>query len=250
MKIDFTGKTALITGATRGIGKAIAECMGNAGATLILTGTKQDEIESYNNNCREKGIKNITYIQVDFSNVDSTKLFLEKIEAYPQIDICINNAGVNIVNNFEATTLDDLKWINDININAPYNILKVVGPKMIKQNYGRIVNIASIWSVITRPGRSIYTLSKNAVVGLTKALAIEWADKNILVNAVSPGFTLTELTKTTNSEEQLEAIKNCIPMKRIANPDEIAKVVAFLCSDLNTYITGQNIIADGGYTNV
>lgn len=250
MKIDFTGKTALITGATRGIGKAIAECMGNAGATLILTGTKQEEIESYNNHFQEKGINNIKYIQVDFSNTDSTKLFLEKIEEYPQIDICINNAGVNKINNFELTTTDDLKWINDINIIAPYNILKVVGPKMVKQNYGRIVNIASIWSVINRPGRSLYSLSKNAIVGLTKALAIEWADKNILVNAVSPGFTLTELTKNTNSEEQLEAIKNCIPIKRIANPDEIAKVVAFLCSDLNTYLTGQNIIVDGGYTNV
>lgn len=250
MKIDFTGKTALITGATRGIGKAIAESMSNAGAALILTGTRQDEIESCNNSCREKGINNIIYIQADFSNADSTKVFLEKIAEYPQIDICINNAGVNRINNFEETTPDDLKWFNEINIIAPYNILKIVGPKMIKQNYGRIVNIASIWSVINRPGRSLYSLSKNAIVGLSKALAIELADKNILVNAVSPGFTLTELTKNTNSKAQLDVLRNCIPMMRIAEPDEIAIVVAFLCSDLNTYLTGQNIIVDGGYSNV
>ena len=250
MKIDFKGKTVLITGATRGIGKAIAECMNNAGANLILTGTRQDEIDQLNYLNREKDINNVTYIQADFSDNDSTKLFLERIEEYPQIDICINNAGVNKINKFEETSQDDFKWINDVNINAPYQILKIVGPKMIKQNYGRIVNIASIWSIVTRPGRSMYTLSKNALVGLTQALAVEWASHNILVNAVSPGFTSTELTKTTNSLEQLEAIKNDIPIKRMANPDEIAKIVTFLCSDLNTYLTGQNIIVDGGYTNV
>ena len=250
MKIDFKGKTVLITGATRGIGKAIADCMKNTGANLILTGTKQNEIDQLNKTIQEKGGNNITYIQADFSNSVSTKQFLERIEAYRRIDICINNAGVNRINNFEETSMDDLKWLNEININAPYQILKVVGPKMIEQNYGRIVNIASIWSVITRPGRSMYTLSKNAIVGLTKTLSVEWASHNVLVNAVSPGFTLTELTKTTNSPEQLEAIKNEIPIKRMANPDEIAQIVTFLCSDLNTYLTGQNIIVDGGYTNV
>jgi 3-oxoacyl-[acyl-carrier protein] reductase len=250
MKFDFSNKTALITGATRGIGKAIADCMYIAGANLILTGTNQNEIYQFNKLNQEKGINNIQFIQVDFSKADSTKLFLERIEEFPKIDICINNAGVNKVNNFVETSYVDLKWSNNININAPYQVLKVVGPKMIKQNYGRIVNIASIWSVITRPGRSMYTLSKNALVGLTKTLAVEWASNNVLVNAVSPGFTLTELTKSTNSLEQLEAIKRDIPIKRMADPDEIAKTVVFLCSNLNTYLTGQNIIVDGGYTNV
>ena len=96
----------------------------------------------------------------------------------------------------------------------------------------------------------MYTSSKNALVGLTKTLAVEWASQNVLVNAVSPGFTLTELTKTTNTKEQLIELQNKIPIGRLADPVEIAKLVAFLCSDLNTYITGQNIIIDGGFTNV
>lgn len=250
MIIDFTNKTALITGATRGIGKSIAHCFYESGANLILTGTNKEEIENLNLINKEKGITNIQFIQADFSDVDSTDRFLLKLSEYDRVDICINNAGVNKIDEFINTTIDDFEWIHNINIKAPYQILKVIGPKMISNNYGRIVNVASIWSVITRPERSMYTSTKNALVGLTKALAVEWASHNILVNAVSPGFTLTELTKSTNTAEQLKAIVGSIPARRMAQPSEIASVVAFLCSDLNSYLTGQNITIDGGYTNV
>jgi 3-oxoacyl-[acyl-carrier protein] reductase len=250
MKIDLTNKTALITGATRGIGKSTAYCFHQAGANLILTGTNQQEIENLNKENKRKGIFNIQYLQADFSNAVSTEMFLRKLDEVNQIDICVNNAGVNKVNDFIDTTIEEFNWINEINLNIPYRILKVVGPKMIENKYGRIVNIASIWSIVTRHGRSMYTSSKNALVGLTKTLAIEWASCNVLVNAVSPGFTITELTKTTNSIEELIAIEKLIPLKRMAEPIEIARTVAFLCSGLNTYITGQNITVDGGYTNV
>ena len=250
MNINFKDKTVLITGATRGIGKAIAESMYDAGANLILTGTKVDELKELNRLNFEKGINNITYIPVDFSDVNSTKMFLKLIDNYSKIDICVNNAGINIVNDFVDTSINNFNLINEINVLAPYKILKVIGPKMIKNNYGRIVNIASIWSVITRPGRSIYSLSKNAIIGLTKTLSIEWAQNNVLVNAVSPGFTLTELTKATNTLEELENLKSQIPINRIADPLEIAKLVCFLCSDQNSYLTGQNITIDGGYTNI
>jgi len=250
MKIDFTNRTALITGATRGIGKSVANCLHEAGANLILTGTKEEEIRRLNTSFKKHSSYNLHFLQADFSNPESTIAFLKSLDKYSQIDICINNAGVNKIDNFVDTTMFDMSWIYDINVKGPYQILKTIGPKMIANKYGRIVNVASIWSVITRPGRSLYTLSKNALLGLTKTLAIEWASYNILVNAVSPGFTSTELTKTTNSIEQLLAIEKIIPAGRMANPDEIAKVIAFLCSDLNTYLTGQNIIIDGGYTNV
>jgi 3-oxoacyl-[acyl-carrier protein] reductase len=250
MVIDFTNRTALITGATRGIGKSIAICLHEAGANLILTGTNAEEIQKLNDTNQKKGISNIIYIQADFLDVESTSTFLRKLDEYDRIDICINNAGVNKVDEFNDTTLDDFELLHDVNLKAPYQILKVIGPKIIKNNYGRIVNVASIWSIISRPGRSIYGSSKNALVGLTKALAVEWASHNVLVNAVSPGFTLTELTKFTNTSEQLIDLEKIIPAKRMAETIEIARVVAFLCSDLNTYLTGQNIIVDGGYSNV
>ena len=247
---DFSNKTVLITGATRGIGKAIADLLYESGANLILTGTKDSEINLLNEDIKAKGVLNKRFIQADFSDEISIKKFLLYLNKIEIIDICINNAGVNKVNYFEDTSIEDFNWIQKINLELPYRIMKVVGPKMLKNNYGRIVNIASIWSVITRPGRSLYTTSKNALVGLSKTLSVEWASNNVLVNTVSPGFTLTELTKKTNTAEQLEEIENKIPAKRMAEPVEIARVVAFLCSDQNTYLTGQNIAVDGGFTNV
>ena len=248
--IDLKGNTALVTGATRGIGKAIAEVFHAAGADLILTGTKGTEIDQLNSTATETTAPRTHYIQVDFSNGTSTQNFLEFLDRQEKIDICVNNAGVNRVAEFTHTSETDFDWINQINLRSPYKILKVIAPKMIEQNYGRIVNIASIWSVVTRPGRSLYTTSKNALVGLTETLAVELAPHNILVNAVSPGFTLTELTRKTNTAEELEVIQSNIPMKRLAEPSEIASLVAYLCSDINSYCTGQNITIDGGYTNL
>ena len=193
---------------------------------------------------------NISYVQADFSSPESIVEFLDYLDSVEKIDVCINNAGVNKVSSFTETNDADYNWIMDVNLKAPYTISKAVGKKMIACNYGRIVNIASIWSVITRHSRSLYTMSKWGLVGLTKTLSVEWAPYNILVNAVSPGFTMTELTKKTNTPRELHEIADMVPLKRLAEPDEIANVVAFLCSDLNTYLTGQNIIVDGGFTNV
>ena len=121
---------------------------------------------------------------------------------------------------------------------------------MKKANYGRIVNIASIWSIITRERRTAYAITKSGILGLTKTSAVELAPYNILVNAVSPGFTLTELTKATLSEQEYTSLSKIVPVGRFAQPVEIARIVLFLASDMNTYISGQNIIIDGGYTNV
>lgn len=250
MNIDYTNRTVLITGATRGIGKSIVDVLRRCNANLILTGTNRSEIDALNTELKEKNLTSIQYMQADFSNEASTNTFLNELNKINKIDVCINNAGVNKIADFIDSTYEDFKWLSDINLNVPFKILKLVGPKMIANKYGRVINIASIWSIIARPGRSMYSTSKNALVGLTKTLAVEWASKNILVNAVSPGFTLTELTKSTNTEEQLKAISEIIPAKRLADPNEMANVIAFLCSDLNTYLTGQNITIDGGFTNV
>lgn len=245
--IDLAGKTALITGATRGIGKAIAEKLFEAGAAVLLTGTKAEEIDSLN---AENNEEQIEYLHADFSSEDSTNIFLSQIESINAIDILINNAGINIIDINTETSTEDFNLISEINLKAPYLLCREVSKKMKQQGYGRIVNITSIWSFITRPGRSIYTTTKWGLVGLTKALSVELAEHDILVNAVGPGFTLTELTTSTNSPEELEKISNMIPIGRMAMPEEIANVVLFLSSNLNTYLTGQNIIIDGGYTNI
>lgn len=242
--MDFTRKTVLITGGTRGIGKAIADYLYECGATLLLTGTRQEQVDQLN----AEGDPRRTYLQVDFSDAQSLERFTARLKEYERIDVCVNNAGINIVQDFCEVPQEDYDKVYQINVAAPYKILKAVVPMMKRNGYGRVVNIASIWSVINRPGRSSYAVSKNAVVGLTKSLAVEFAKDNVLVNAVSPGFTLTELTATTNTPEQIAELSAKVPANRMAQPKEIATVVAFLCSSLNSYLTGQNIVVDGGYT--
>lgn len=249
MNLDFAGKTALVTGATRGIGKAIADTLWAAGADVYLTGTKQAEVEKLNEDVQNKAIERMHYMCVDLSNEFSIKRFLLQLEEIKRIDICVNNAGINIVHDFCEVPFEEFMKVQQVNIFGPRQILSVVVPKMKAQNYGRIVNIASIWSVINRPGRSSYGISKNAIHGLTKALSIELAQFNIMVNSVSPGFTMTELTKTTNTKEQLVQLAGRVAAHRLADPQEQANVVAFLCSELCSYMTGQNLVVDGGYTN-
>lgn len=249
MVIDFTGKTALVTGATRGIGKAIADTLWTSGAEVYLTGTKQEEIDRLNAEVKAQGIERKHYLCVDLSSDYSLSKFLLELEKIPQIDICVNNAGINIVREFTEVPFEEFMKVQQINVFGPRKILNVVVPKMKIQKYGRIVNIASIWSVINRPGRSSYGISKNAIHGLTKALSIELAAYNIMVNSVSPGFTMTELTVRTNTPEQLVELGNKVAARRLADPQEQANVVAFLCSEQNSYMTGQNLVVDGGYTN-
>ena len=131
----------------------------------------------------------------------------------------------------------------------PY-LSQIVLKNMINQKYGRIINISSIWGVISRPKRVMYGVSKFGLNGLSKSIAAEYGDKNILANSVSPGFTQTELTQKTNTKKEIEEIADKIPLKRLAYPNEIAKAVEFLASEKNTYITGQNIIVDGGFTSI
>jgi 3-oxoacyl-[acyl-carrier protein] reductase len=245
--IDLSGKTALITGGTRGIGAAIMKLFYDAGAKIICTGTSPEVIKDLN---KKNTDSRIEYLAVNFFNNKSYKLFIKELQRFDRIDILVNNAGVNRIQNNIDTDDVDYNFIMDVNVKGPYRVSREISKKMMKHGYGRIINITSIWSTITRPGRSLYTTSKFAIVGLTKSLAVEFAGNNILVNSVGPGFTLTELTCSTNSLDEQEQISSLIPLKRMAEPSEIANLVLFLASDLNTYITGQNIIIDGGYTIV
>jgi len=247
MNINLNGKTALITGATRGIGKAIADEFLRGGAQVVLTGTKPADIEQLvaaNEN------PHIKWHVADFSTQEGIDLFINELKNINPIDICINNAGINIIKSFGEYSVAEYQRLLSINLKAPFMIVQHVIPGMKKRGYGRIVNIASIWSQITKPGRSLYTISKTGLVGFTRSMAIEYASSNILVNAVSPGFTMTELTEQSLSADEINDLSEQIPLGRFANPAEIAKTVLFLASKLNTYITGQNIIIDGGFTLV
>jgi 3-oxoacyl-[acyl-carrier protein] reductase len=250
MKIDYQGQTVLVTGATRGMGQQFAADFARLGANLILTGTNKDEIETLNREAKHNRQASKTYYAVDFTNAESTEAFIEVIGSYPKIDVCINNAGINRINFIDETLTDDWKDIMRVNLEAPFMITRAVSQLMKRNRYGRIINIASIFGVISKAKRSIYTTTKFGLRGLTVTSAIELAPYNVLVNSVSPGFVLTELTKRILTEEEMKNLASQVPMNRFATPDEISRVVLFLASSLNTYLTGQNIVVDGGFINV
>jgi 3-oxoacyl-[acyl-carrier protein] reductase len=217
-------RTALITGASRGIGLAITARMRSAGIN-VLTPTRQ---------------------QLDLSSNESIDQFLRTTEE--PIDILVNNAGINLIANSSEVSDKNIEDTIQINLIGPIRLIRGIIPSMIQNNYGRIVNISSIWSMVSKRGRLTYSASKAGLNSITKTLAVELASCNILVNAVAPGYINTELTKMNNTADQIEEIKKLIPLGRLAEPEEIAEVVYFLCSAANTYITGQVITADGGFS--
>jgi len=245
--IDLSEKTALITGATRGIGRAIANEFIEAGANVLLTGTSQSKIDQLAAGEKDPKVK---WLPADFSSSDGIASFIQQLNSTDTIDICVNNAGINIIKSYEEYSADEYQRLMSINLMAPFRITQQLVLGMKKRGFGRIVNIASIWSEISKPGRLLYSTSKTGLVGFTRSMAVEYAVDNILVNSVSPGFTLTELTKQSLSNDEMKSLSSQVPMERFAEPNEIAKTVLFLCSDLNTYITGQNITIDGGFTLV
>ena len=246
MKIDFTNKTVVVTGGTRGVGAAIVQLFLECNAEIIATGTNLDNLKRLNEKSSDKRTK---YTHLDFISDDSVQNFLGYIEKLGRIDVLINNAGVNKIDSIHEISENDWDWMNEVNLRGPFLITRSVSKIMKKQGYGKIVNIASVFSIVSRAKRAAYSTTKWGLVGFTKAITHDLAPHNILVNAVSPGFVDTELTRRILGEKEIEKLVSSIPQKRLADAGEIAKAILFLTSDHNTYITGQNIIVDGGFTS-
>jgi len=223
LKLDFSNKNILVTGGTGGIGTAIAALFDQFKGNVIVTNSKL----------------------ADFKYTEDIITLLDEL---PNIDICVNCAGINVINELHNINEEDFDDIMHVNVKAPFLISKHVAEHMKKQKNGKIVNISSIWGDKTISGRLCYTTSKSALIGMTKTLAVELAKYNIQVNTVSPGFTNTKLTNGILSKKQIKELISNVPMGRMADPAEIARIVMFLCSNQNTYITGQNIIVDGGFS--
>lgn len=218
------GRTALITGASRGIGRAIAELFRSQGATVLVPSRQE----------------------MDLTSTPSIEAYCAKLDE--KVDILVNNAGINPLAAAGEFSDVDLTATLQVNLIAPMVLTRALSPGMAERGYGRIVNISSIWSGVCKPRRFVYATTKSGINGMTRAAAVELAGSGVLVNAVAPGFVATELTRQNNSEEELRRISENIPAGRLAEPREIAEVVAFLCSSRNSYLAGQTIFVDGGFT--
>lgn len=246
----LVGQVVVVTGGTRGIGRAIVETFLDAGARVIATGTSSSDVAARNEARTPLPAGNLEFAQVDLADVESTARFAALLRSLPRVDVLVNNAGVNQISGLDKVEDADFSRLLRINLQAPLLVTQAVADGMQARSYGRIVNIASIWSVLTKPGRAMYTAAKAGLAGLTRTMAIEYSAGGVLVNAVSPGFTRTDLTAATNTPDEIARIAEQIPIRRLAEPAEIAKVVRFLAGPENTYLTGQNIVVDGGFTCV
>lgn len=251
----LSNKVALITGASKGIGEGIATVYAKHGAKLILA-ARSSQTEALAQKLRDLGYEAIA-VQIDVSDNESVKDGVKKaIEKYGKIDILVNNAGVCKLGSFLDQSDEDRDFHIDVNIKGVWNMTKAVLPHMINQKYGKIVIMSSVTGdMVADPGEAAYAMTKSALVGFTKAIAREVADYNINVNAICPGYVLTpmvygmsEQSEPENPQSVIDGIANAIPFKRLADPTEVGELAAFLGSDEASYITGTQIVIDGGST--
>lgn len=239
-------KCALITGATRGIGKQIAITLAKQGYNIALNYRKEnEELENTKKEIEKIGVQ-VLAVKGDVANFENCENFVKQvIERFGQIDVLVNNAGITKDMLLMRMKKEDFEQVIDTNLVGTFNVTKNIVPYMMKARSGRIINISSVVGISGNAGQTNYSASKAGIIGFTKSLAKEIASRNILVNAVAPGFIETNMTDVLKDDVKQEIAKN-IPLKRMGTAQDVANVVKFLASDDSSYITGQVINVDGG----
>ena len=244
---DLTGKIAIVTGASRGLGRAIAIGLAKAGANLVVTDVLdvREAIEEVQRTGREAvGLK------VDVTNKkDVEEMAKQTINKFGRIDILVNNAGIYRSSTAESMSEGDWDKVVDVNLKGEFLCAQEVGRQMIRQREGKIVNIASVAGQFASPQSAAYNASKAGVILLTKTLAVEWAKHNIQVNSICPGVFATPMTEGLMEDKRfLNTVRSDVPMARAGRPDEIVGAVIFLASKASSYVTGHVLVVDGGWT--
>lgn len=243
---DISGKVALVTGGSRGIGKAIALQLASAGANVAINySSREEEALEVKKEIEAMGRKAFV-IKANVASMEETENMISEVaKELGSLDILVNNAGITKDNLLIKMKEEDFDKVIDINLKGTFNCIKCASKLMIKKRQGRIINMASVVGIVGNPGQANYCASKAGVIGMTKSLAKELAGRNININAVAPGFIDTDMTKVLKDEAKDAMVKN-IPLGRGGTPEDIAKAVLFLSSSLSDYITGQVINVDGG----
>lgn len=248
---DLTGKTAIVTGGSTGLGKEMANALSQVGANIVIADINQDLAQVTANEISEANNVQTLAIQTDVTNEEQVKNMVGlTVETFGKVDILVNNAGICQKINAEEQSLDDWKKTMDVNVNGVFLCSKYVGLNMMENKSGSIINIASMSSFIANTeAQCAYNASKAAVVNITRCLASEWVKHNIRVNAIGPGYMKTDMTKPIFAEGgELAHVLDLVPMKRLGEPFELGGTVILLASEASSFTTGSTFVIDGGYT--
>ena len=242
MNIDLTGRVALVTGGTRGIGRSIAETLANCGAKVAVVGRDQARSDAAAQDIGNGALG----FACDIADVAQVNSLIENVEkAFGSLDILVNNAGLTRDNILLRLKDDDWDAVINANLRGAFATIRASTRGMMKRRWGRIINISSVVGLIGNKGQSNYAASKAGLIGLTKSVAKEFASRNILANVIAPGFIETDMTAAMTAEARA-AMSGQIPLERLGSPQDVANAVAFLASEHAAYITGQVLVIDGG----
>lgn len=243
--MDLREKVAFITGGARGIGREIADLFARNGANIALCDINYDGVKQASDDIRKHNVKVEGYL-LDVSNLKECEEVVKKaVDNFGRIDILVNNAGITRDNLLIRMSEEEFDRVIAINLKGTFNCTKIVSRVMMRQRYGRIINIASIIGIVGNAGQANYAASKAGIIGITKSVAKELASRNITVNAIAPGYIKTEMTEALPEEVRSRMLEN-IPLGRPGTPFDVAAVALFLASEYSSYMTGQVIVVDGG----
>ena len=246
MRIDLTGRVALVTGSTRGIGRAIAEALASAGAKVAVSGRDEARAIAVAREISAASGAEVQGFGADISDIAEAALLIERVETtFGQLDILVNNAGLTRDNLIMRLKDDDWDAVINANLRGAFVTCRAASRGMMKRRWGRIINIASVVGITGNKGQSNYAASKAGLIGLTKSIAKELASRNVLANVIAPGFIETDMTAAMTADAKT-TLSSGIPLQRLGTPGDIAGMVVVLASDVAAYITGQVIVVDGG----
>jgi NAD(P)-dependent dehydrogenase (short-subunit alcohol dehydrogenase family) len=218
-------RTALVTGGARGIGRAIVQVLERQNVDVVAPSRQE----------------------LDLQSRESVEAFIARQRAVT-IDILVNNAGINVIKTLESVDFGTWDTMVQVNLASAFRLIQAFAPSMAERGWGRILSVSTIFSLITKEGRVSYSMTKAALNALTRSAALEFGPRGVLVNALAPGYVDTALTRQNNTPEAIERICSTVPLRRLASVDELAEVAGFLVSEVNSYMTGQVVVVDGGFT--